>query len=338
MEIQKGKLTEPVAAVVYGVEGVGKSTFASLWPRPVFVDVENSTTRLDVSRVAPTNWTGLKQTLNGLQKDHKAEFDTVVIDTADWSEKLCVRELCAKHNLSALGGQDDYGHSYNLLEAEFGGLLNQLTGMVKAGWNVLILAHAKMRTTQQPDEFGAYDRWELKLEKKTSALLKEWPEMLLFLNYKVIVVEDNKTKVKKGTGGRRVAYASHNPCWDAKNRFGLPEEFGFEMENGKHEGWEAIKHLFGPVKKVVPTAETPENVVPMRQDPAVTEQRAEVQELLKAMEEHGIAWAQLLKVLVAKGHYPTGTPITSLDDDYILGRLIPALPNIAAAIKKGVAQ
>lgn len=334
MEIQKGKLAEPIAAVVYGVEGVGKSTFASLWPKPVFVDVENSTTRLDVSRVVPESWTGLKQMLNSLQKDHSAEFDTVVLDTADWAEKLCVRELCAKHNLSALGGQEDYGHSYNLLEKEFGSFLDQLTGMVKAGWNVLILAHAKMRTTQQPDEFGAYDRWELKLEKKTSALLKEWPEMLLFLNYKVLVIEDKKTKVKKGTGGRRVAYSSHAPCWDAKNRFGLPEEFDFEMEDGLHQGWETIKHLFDQSKpaktkaKPAPAAKT---------EQTSAEESAPVRRLLASLEQNNLTWGDVLGVIVAKGHFPKATPIASLPEDYIDGRLIPALPKIAKGLKKGSA-
>jgi hypothetical protein len=80
-----------------------------------------------------------------------------------------------------------------------------------------------MRKFEQPDEMGAYDRWEMKLTKKTAPMLKEWADMVLFCNYKTEVITDQNTKSKKATGGRRVMYATHHPCWDAKNRFGPPD-------------------------------------------------------------------------------------------------------------------
>lgn len=46
-----------------------------------------------------------------------------------------------------------------------------------------ICAECMMRKFEQPDEMGAYDRWELKLQKKTAALVKEWADLLLFANY-----------------------------------------------------------------------------------------------------------------------------------------------------------
>ena len=89
------------------------------------------------------------------------------------------------------------------------------------GVHVVLTAHAMMRKFEQPDEMGAYDRWELKLQKKTSALVKEWSDLLLFANYKTLsVATDEKGKKFKAQGGRRVIYTSHHPCWDAKNRLG----------------------------------------------------------------------------------------------------------------------
>ena len=53
-----------------------------------------------------------------------------------------------------------------------------------------------MRKFEQPDELGAYDRWELKLGKKTSSqispLVKEWADMVLFANYKTYAVAVDK--------------------------------------------------------------------------------------------------------------------------------------------------
>lgn len=116
---------------------------------------------------------------------------------------------------------------------EFGRFLNKLSAVVDAGVNVVLTAHAQIRKFEQPDEMGAYDRWELKLGKKTSSqtspLVKEWADMLLFANYKTYsVATDDKGKKHKAQGGRRVMYTTHHPCWDAKNRYGLPEECEFD--------------------------------------------------------------------------------------------------------------
>ena len=95
-----------------------------------------------------------------------------------------------------------------------------------------------MRKFEQPDETGAYDRWELKLSKTTAPLLKEWADMVLFANYKTYVVNvDNQGATKgknKAQGGQRVMYAAHHPCWDAKNRHGLPDEMPFEYKQIAH--------------------------------------------------------------------------------------------------------
>ena len=56
--------------------------------------------------------------------------------------------------------------------------------------------------------------------------------MVLFANYKTLAVSvDDKGKKHKAQGGRRVMYTSHHPCWDAKNRYGLPEEMPFEYDS-----------------------------------------------------------------------------------------------------------
>ena len=100
-------------------------------------------------------------------------------------------------------------------------LLNFLTDLSEQGINIVLLAHSHLRKFEQPDEAGAYDRWELKLGKRTAALSKEWADLVLFANYRTLVTDiDGK---KKASGGERVVYTSHHPSWDAKNRHGLPE-------------------------------------------------------------------------------------------------------------------
>lgn len=100
---------------------------------------------------------------------------------------------------------------------------------------------------EQPDEMGAYDRWELKLGNKTTAktaaLVKEWADMVLFLNYKTFsIAADEKGKKFKGQGGARVIYTTHNPAWDAKNRQGLPDEIPLD--------YSYIAHIFAGTTQI----------------------------------------------------------------------------------------
>lgn len=101
-----------------------------------------------------------------------------------------------------------YGNGYVYTKEEFGRFLNKLSDLIEVGINVVLTAHAQLRKFEQPDELGAYDRWELKLGKKTqsqtSPLVKEWADMLLFANYKTFSVAVGKDgKKHKGQGGNQ---------------------------------------------------------------------------------------------------------------------------------------
>lgn len=223
MNIIKGKKQRAQKVVIYGSEGIGKSTLASHFPDPVYLDVEGGTAQLDVARVdGITDWQGVLATVAEFATVD-VEAKTLVIDTADKAELLCIDYICSKFKKA---GIEDfgYGKGYTYLQEEFKKLLDYADVCIERGKNVVFLAHAKMRKFEQPDEMGAYDRWEMKLTKQVGPLVKEWADMVLFLNYQTYIIEDDKTKSKKATGGKRVIYTSHHPCWDAKNRHGLPDE------------------------------------------------------------------------------------------------------------------
>lgn len=227
IQVTKGKVETAKKVVIYGPEGIGKSTLASNFPNPVFIDTEGSTKALDVARYPEVkDWMDIKafveDTINTRQ------FSTIVIDTADWAERFCIRAVCAKQKVT---GIEDipYGKGYTYVMEEFASLLDLCNKAIAAGINVIFTAHAQMRKFEQPDELGAYDRWEMKLSKKTAPLLKEWADMVLFCNYKTQVMTDSKTQSKKAFGGKRVMYASHHPCWDAKNRYNLPDQMDMEF-------------------------------------------------------------------------------------------------------------
>lgn len=338
MEITRGIINKPYKVLVYGPEGIGKTTFASRFPEPLFIDTEGSTSRIDVARLPiPSSWEYLLQEVDFVIKERPCK--TLVIDTADWAEKLCIKHICSKHHQDGIEGFS-YGKGYVYLAEEFGRLLNKLNEVNDAGINTVLTAHSIVRKFEQPDEMGAYDRYELKLEKKTAPLVKEWADMILFANYQTFVIEDSKTKSKKGTGGKRVMHTSHNPCWDAKNRSNLPDTLDFDFENiaslfenvqpalaVKQEPAEKEDHT--PIS-VTDYMDEPGHImegddIPKETEPDYTsdpEYEGLIPEVMQLMRENSITAAQLKKAVAKVGVVPEVTPFTSYPPEWQRAELL----------------
>lgn len=352
LNISSGRIAKPQKVVVYGPEGIGKSTFAAQFPDPVFIDTEGSTYHMDVKRTnKPQSWQELMEQVQQISKS-PGICKTLVLDTADWAEMICTESVCSKYQKK---GIEDfgYGKGYVFLQEEFGRLLNALTEVINAGMNVVLTAHAKMRKFEQPDEMGAYDRWEMKLSKQVAPMVKEWADMVLFANYKTYAVAvDDKGKKHKAQGGKRVMYTSHHPCWDAKNRHGLPDELPLD--------YAAIAHCIpgsnaAPVTRQEPQAaqaqepnreaEQKKAADQKQQDPEPTQKRepaaasgvpARVQTL---MDSGGITEDEVRSVWASKGYFPKDTSWDVLErEGFVDGWILPFWNQICALARKNRAD
>lgn len=233
LTIEKGAKKSAVKCVVYGVEGIGKTTFASHFPKPLFIDLDKGSQRMEVDRVSPTSWMELMKTLQAITQEKDFPYSTIVIDTADMAAKLCATYVCQtngnKKNIEEFG----YGKGYVVLAQEFATLLVWGEVLIEKGYNVVFLAHAMQRTITKPDDTGSYDHWEMKLPGKGNnslgGMLKEWADLLLFADYRVIIREGADGK-GKAAGGQRKMRANHTAFADAKNRFGLPDMMDFDYK------------------------------------------------------------------------------------------------------------
>lgn len=348
MKITEGKIGGAVKAVVYGPEGIGKSTFASQFPGALFIDTEGSTRHLDVRRLPdPSSWTMLMEAVRHVVAN-PALCQTLVIDTADWAEKLCMEHLLAVNQWTSIE-DPGYGKGYVMLMEEFGRLLNTLEQLINKGVNVVLTAHAQMRKFEQPDEMGAYDRWELKLQKKTAPMVKEWADLVLFANYKTLVVKTDDKKFK-AQGGQRVMYTSHHPAWDAKNRMGLPEELDFNFASiAKHiPGKDQGPYAYADSPEAPPVAEPVMRSVqdtPLAQ--AAQEQPQKAQEAPKEVRPEGIPdnlWQLMQKdgvseslvrfAVFKRGYMPYEAPFTAYEPGFIQGVLVGAWPKIYEFIQE----
>jgi len=228
LQILTGRIARPQKAVIFGPEGIGKSTLAAQFPAPVFLDTEGGTHHLDVARLpAPKSWDDVTKAIAALATEPH-EFKTLVLDTVDWLEKLLVDHVCKQANKASI--EDfGYGKGYVVLAEEFTKFLASLEPLLRRGIHVVFLAHTRIVKFEQPDAAGAYDRYELKLSKQVGPLVKEWCDLLLFGNYFTKVAENDQGR-KRGVGGReRKLYTTHSAAWDAKNRHGFDEMLNFEF-------------------------------------------------------------------------------------------------------------
>ncbi|MBN2980144.1 MULTISPECIES: ATP-binding protein [Cohnella] len=351
-EVISGKVQKAKKVVLYGPEGIGKSSLAAKFPRPIFIDTEGSTTEMDVGRLPkPTSWEMLKQQIGWVKQQGTQRFGTLVIDTIDWAEMLCVESICAAHQKT---GVEDfgYGKGYIFVAEEFGRFLNLLSDVIEAGFHVVLVAHSQIVKFEQPDEMGAYDRYQLKLGAKTgsrtAALVKEWADMVLFINYKTFSVAADKNGNKhKAQGGQRTVFATHHPAWDAKNRQGLPDEFPLDYAH--------IAHIFSGSTPATPSA-TPSSsgaVPSTATPPAAAEASTPPQEaqpridttgpqlspniprsLRDLMEANQVSELEIQTVVGKRGYYTADTPIANYDPGFIEGVLVGAWPQVFGMIQE----
>ena len=301
LNIVKGIQPRPQRVVLYGVEGIGKTTLAARAPEPLFIDTEGGTSHMDVRRVRPKDWMellGMIEEIAGTPDICK----TMVIDTADWAEAMAIAHICQKYRQAGLEAFG-YGKGYTYLAEEFARMLAACDKVIASGKHVIITAHARQRKVELPDETGSFDVWGLKLSKQCAPLLKEWPDDLLFANYKtyVIVTDDQKHKAQ---GGKRVIYTAHRPTIDAKNRHGLPDEIDMTRE--------AIAPIFAQTAGNGP--ESPVQPADDRMAPASPETLDELRERLG---REGIAEEELQVLVAMKGHFPKDKPIDEYPERFV---------------------
>ena len=253
MKITKGKQTRAQRVVIYGVESVGKSTFAAQFPQPLFLDVEGGTAHLDTDRVEIATLAELESAIRECQT---TDYQSVIIDSADWAERLVLEGMLAQDKKKSV---EDYGYGkgFIMLAEKFARLLTIADQIVASGKNVVFIAHSKVQRVEPPDMLSAYDRYELKLTKQSAPLLKEWADELWFFKFKTKTVESESGR-SKGVGGKeRIILTTHSAAYDAKTRSGLAEELPM--------AWDSVAHLFvkpRPVEEKTPCNATIEIVRP----------------------------------------------------------------------------
>jgi hypothetical protein len=225
--VVKGKLQKPIRVLIYGIEGVGKSSFAAGAPEPIFIGAEDGTSELDIARFPePRGWLEALEAIAELTTGEH-DYQTLAIDTLDWLEPMCWAHVCATKrdkfgkpfaDIEALG----YGKGYTAALDEWRQLLSALERLRnQRGMNIVCIAHSWIKSFKNPvgDD---YDRYEMKLHAKAAGIVREWSDAVLFATHETYTHESNGRSKGISTGAR-VLHTQRTAAWDAKNRHDLPE-------------------------------------------------------------------------------------------------------------------
>lgn len=229
--VVSGRVVGPIRILIHGVDGVGKSSFGASAPKPIFLGTEDGTEHLDIARLpAPESWADILDAVQTLTTDPH-DYQTLVIDSLDWAEPILWKHICSQDGVSsieAVGG--GYGKGYTAAVDGWRVLIAALERMQNTRKiNLVLIAHTLIKPFNNP--FGEnFDRYILKLNEKAAGVLREWCKGVYFANYETFAVKEKAKKVRGVTTGARILYTQHTAAYDAKDRYGLPEQLALSWE------------------------------------------------------------------------------------------------------------
>jgi AAA domain len=225
--ISSGPIKRARRIGIHGPPAVGKSTLASQFPRPLFLDLEDGTSELNVTRIGISSFEGFETTCRTLFNDHQG-IETLVVDPIDALEKLLRIQLNKKYKKSGIE-EFSYGKGWIFLAEEFEQALGLLDVLITKNINVVIIGHTAVRRVYLPELTDPFDRYELQLYDRNAARLKQWLDALLFVNWRVRVQESSSGRMRGLGGKERAIFTTYSAAFDAKNRVDLPERLPCEF-------------------------------------------------------------------------------------------------------------
>lgn len=235
-KVTKGREFEPPRILIYGLDGLGKSSFAAQAPKAIFIQTEDGLNEIECERFpVATSYEDVIAQMRALLNDPH-EYQTVVLDSLDWTERLIWKHVCERNNatnIEKIGGGFGKGAKYAM--DEWQELLEHLKQLrSRRGMAIILTAHTNIERFEDPMT-ASYDRYEPRVHYYAADMFREWVDATLFLTCRINVkTEDMGFGKERGIataigtgGGERILKCIGHPAWVAKNRYNLPAELPF---------------------------------------------------------------------------------------------------------------
>ena len=234
-QIESGKIKRPARLLIYGTEGIGKSTLAAQSPAPIFIPTESGLDQIDCdSFPLARDYGDVEGALDVLIRE-KHQYKTVVIDSLDWTEMLISKLIARRHNVNSIekvGGGYSKGYKYSL--TYWHRILDRLKILRSKQMAVILIAHSEIEKFEDPDVGATYDRYSPRLHKYACAVVKEWCDCVLFATREISIRSEDAGFGKERTiatgSDRRVLKCIGTPACVAKNRYSMPAKIPLSWE------------------------------------------------------------------------------------------------------------
>lgn len=226
MQILSGKKPRPRRILLYGTPKIGKSTWASQAPSPLFLNIEDGLGDIDCDHTPKLNSYGEVVGAISWLNSNPHEFKTIVVDTLDWLEHLIQQDVAqelGKSAFSLIKFGDGNGPALKKMLFLFSGF----EALQKKGIGVILLAHAKVNRIEEPG-MPAYDKYEIDLHKSVAPSVIEWCDDVLFARFRVFTKTEDagfgRERALAMGGEERFIQTRENATAKAGNRCNLPGE------------------------------------------------------------------------------------------------------------------
>jgi RecA-family ATPase len=293
-QASSGVLMRPQVYLIYGPNGVGKTTLASAFDQAIMLDLENGSGFISgITRLTPevlVDFDAVDRVVDELLSG--SQFKTLIIDSLESLETLIQQRITAKHNASSI--EDiPYGKGLVMAREDAEELMKKLHRLRdQRQMNIVIVAHSQTKTFTDPNQNVAYDRYMIRANEKLANVVKDLSDSIFFITYKVeTITQAGKEKVKAYSSNERVIHTRWSSGFDAKSRFPVEAEIVFDLSK-----------VSDVVKRIQPSAPEDlcaqiENLLPQIADAATREKASVLYQDNKSNIQKLVAIKQRLETL-----------------------------------------
>ena len=221
------KSDKPPLMIIYGRGKMGKTTLASEFPNPVFIQTEDGSGILDIMSFKDEPLSSFEEVNDALvalaSEEHS--FQTLVVDSITQLEPLIWAETCLRNKWNSIEAPG-YGKGYIEADVVWREFLAACTWLRdNKGMTIILIAHEVVETFSDPERED-YSKYKMRLHKRAEAMVRERADIVGFIN-QVVMLDKGKTgrdAAKAKGSGQRTLHLNPRPSFEAGNRYDMPDQ------------------------------------------------------------------------------------------------------------------